>query len=84
MTAPQLALFAPTRLLSECRPGDTIRFTHQHLAMTIHQVEVIGPHVRVFGMWHPPNKPPPPYNPVATGSGGHGGDDEPVHIITPR
>lgn len=83
MTA-QLALFAPTRLLSECHPGDTIRFTHQRLAMTIHQVEVIGPHVRVFGMWHPVDQPPPPYNPVATGSGAHAGDDEPVHIITPR
>ena len=39
----QLALFAPTVLLSQCHPGDTIRFSHQHLALTLLQVEVIGP-----------------------------------------
>ena len=83
MTA-QLALFAPTVMLSECCPGDTIRFPHQHLAMTLHQVDVIGRHVRVFGMWHPVYQPPPRYSPVATGSGGHGGDDQRVEIITPR
>ena len=83
MTA-QLALFAPTKLLSECQPGDTIRLSNQRRALTIETITVVGRHVRVFGMWHPPDKPPPRYNPVAVGSGGTGRDDEPIHIITPR
>lgn len=47
-------------------------------------INVTGHHVQAFCMWHPADKPPPRYNPVAVGSGGTGRDDEPVHIITPR
>lgn len=83
MTA-QLALFAPTRLLSQCQPGDTIRLSNQRRALTIESITVVGRHVRVFGMWHPPDKPPPRYNPVATGAGGLAHDDITVEIITPH
>lgn len=84
MTAPQLELFAPTRMLADCQPGDTIRLPGWRDAMTIHDITVTGTHIQVHGMWHPPGQKPPRYNDVAAGAGGFSRDDEPVHIITPR
>ena len=83
MTA-QLALFAPTSLLSECQPGDSIRLPWQRDALTIDTIRVIGEHVQGYGMWHRVGEHPPRFNNTAVGAGGFAHDDTTVEIITPR